>query len=339
MVFVYRIGSLGDSIVALPAIHLIKKLHPNEKIILLTSNNQNYMNTWEVLKYANVFDNVIFYNKNFLSLIKFINNIRSINDNKILYYLAPFRNKNQIIRDKIIFKLAGINKIFGLDESSVQIAKRDKKGKLLKLEKEYDRLLKIVNKDYESFKIPLPLLKIDQKINDKINFFIAKNNLVNKKLIAIAPGTKMPCKKWDINNYLELMRKIEKNYDKISFVIVGGKEDFQDGEYLEERVNKCINFAGTLNIIESATLLEKCSLFIGNDTGTMHLASIMGVPVIGIFSARDNPGKWEPYGNNNLILRKTIHCEGCMLEKCETNECLKLITVGEVYEKVENYLQ
>jgi heptosyltransferase III len=64
----------------------------------------------------------------------------------------------------------------------------------------------------------------------------------------------------------------------------------------------------------------------------MHLAAMAGLPCVGLFSARDYPGLWEPYGEGHTILRKEISCAGCMLEICaeKANACLKLITVDEV---------
>jgi heptosyltransferase-3 len=330
MVFVYRIGSLGDSLVSLPALHYIKQKHKNEKIILLTKFF-NSLNTWDVLKYSGIFDNVVFYDKNILD---FIIKVRSFSKDKnsILYYLPPFRTKLQVIRDKIVFKLCGIEIIKGIDDAVQIIAKRDNKGNLLKLEKEYIRLINMI-KEEEIYLPKPPLLKplpehykkIDKLLNDLDDEYI---------LIAVAPGTKMPAKQWNIDKFVELIKLINKNFNNLFFIVIGGKEDFKKGEYLESRIENVKNFCGQTSIIESAALLERCKIFIGNDTGTMHLASIMGVPVLAIFSARDNPGKWEPYGENNIVIRKDVDCAGCMLEVCDkNNKCLDLISVEEVYEK------
>ena len=52
-----------------------------------------------------------------------------------------------------------------------------------------------------------------------------------------------------------------------------------------------------------------------------------------VFSSRDLPGKWDPYGSGHITLRKTVPCEGCLLEECPNNmECIKLITVKEVFD-------
>ncbi len=67
---------------------------------------------------------------------------------------------------------------------------------------------------------------------------------------------------------------------------------------------------------------------------------MVGTPCIAIFSARDYPGLWEPYGRQHIILRHEVECAGCFLEICEhyDNKCLKLITVNEVFVAINKIL-
>lgn len=85
---------------------------------------------------------------------------------------------------------------------------------------------------------------------------------------------------------------------------------------------------------ESAAVLKRSRGYLGNDTGTMHLAAMVGVPCVALFSARDYPGQWEPYGHGHAVLRHETDCAGCMLEVCHErgNECLRLISEEEVFE-------
>jgi len=346
LVFVFRVGSLGDSLVSLPALHHIKKLHPKEKIILITNDpKKNYLSTWNIVKYADVFDDLMTYDGSRISsVMKLIKNIRRIKEEKTLYYLPPFRTEKQVKRDKLLFSyLAGIEKVIGLDTAVARLAGKDKEGKLLTLEKEYTRLLKVVLNEKDSlnnFLPNTPLLKPSLENYKQVQKLL-HSQIEDEQLIAIAHGTNMQAKKWELENFKELMKLLNKSYENLTFVLVGGKEDFNEGEKLREEIENCINLAGKTSIIESAVLLEKCDLFIGNDTGTMHLASVMGTPVIGIFSARDNPGKWEPYGENNITLRKEVKCEGCMLVECiyEDKKCIKMIDVNDVFNVTKQFIE
>ena len=82
----------------------------------------------------------------------------------------------------------------------------------------------------------------------------------------------------------------------------------------------------------AAVALRGCALYLGNDTGTMHLAASAGAPCVAVFSARDWPGAWYPYGVPQRIFRTAPECEGCYLEVCvdRGNACLIAISVEEV---------
>ncbi|HIC90658.1 MAG TPA: hypothetical protein EYP21_01060 [Syntrophaceae bacterium] len=71
----------------------------------------------------------------------------------------------------------------------------------------------------------------------------------------------------------------------------------------------------------------------------MQLAEAVGTPVVAIFSARDFPGKWYPYGEKHRVIRKSIECEVCYKEECEHISCLKSISVEEVLEACDKVIQ
>jgi len=123
-------------------------------------------------------------------------------------------------------------------------------------------------------------------------------------------------------------------------VVFGGKEDRVIGEWLLEKWGRGYNAAGALTLRASAAALKRCALFLGNDTGTMHLAAAVGVPCVGIFSSREPPGLWFPQGDRHRVFRSEIECENCGLIECieRANECLKKIKVDEVFEACRELL-
>jgi|LQYC01.1.fsa_nt_gi ADP-heptose:LPS heptosyltransferase len=337
-VYIFRIGHLGDTLLSLPAISEIRERHKNEDLVLITNKPRKdyYITAWDVLKHTDYFKDVLFYDlTNLKSLLKIVSQIRKSRES-ILYYLPSVRTKWQASRDYIFFKLiCGANKIVGLKLSLDEEIKKDRLGNLIRVEKESDRLLKaVIKKDHpDSFlKLHFPLLHPAKDVYGRAEELL-KEIPQNSLLLAIGHGAKMPANKWPIERYKDLCARLL-NYDKRIYVmLLGGKEAFESGEFLrkglEERI---LNAAGKTTIIESAAIVEKSFLFIGNDTGSIHLAASMGIPCVGIFSARCNPGKWEPYGEHNIILRKEVECAGCFLEECLDNEmkCIKMITVDEV---------
>ncbi|RLC87314.1 MAG: hypothetical protein DRI37_06285 [Chloroflexi bacterium] len=93
-----------------------------------------------------------------------------------------------------------------------------------------------------------------------------------------------------------------------------------------------LNLCGQLSPRETAAVLKKAELFIGHDSGSMHLSAAVKTPYVAIFSARNKPGKWYPFGNQHRILYHQVPCCGCNLVVCKQFDkiCIRSITVSGV---------
>ena len=125
-----------------------------------------------------------------------------------------------------------------------------------------------------------------------------------RKLVALGHGSKMASKIWPAERFNALCRRLLAFDPNLYFLLLGDKSEYPHGESVRKGLETdSLNISGATSVIESAAALQTCTLYIGNDTGTMHLAGVMGTPVVAIFSARDNPGRWEPYGDKNTVLQ------------------------------------
>jgi ADP-heptose:LPS heptosyltransferase len=149
----------------------------------------------------------------------------------------------------------------------------------------------------------------------------------------------MPAKRWPIERFGAVVAALMERHD-IWPVVLGGPEDRAHAELLLSTWGRGYNAAGNLSVRGSAMALQSCALYLGNDTGTMHLAAAAGTPCAAIFSARDWPGAWYPYGVPQRIFRTGLDCEGCYLVECTErgNECLTRIAVAEVVAGCEELL-
>ena len=106
----------------------------------------------------------------------------------------------------------------------------------------------------------------------------------------------------------------------------GGNDEVEVGDRLIKLLGKGANAAGQLNIRNAAAALERCRVFLGNDTGTTHLAASVKTPCVAIFAAIDWAGRWYPFGELNTVFREIVECEACHSPICfNDNKCLKLI--------------
>ncbi|HTN94681.1 MAG TPA: glycosyltransferase [Gallionella sp.] len=346
-ILIFRIGQLGDTLVALPAIEKIRREFPSHRLVLLTNKDQslaNFVSSWDVLGPTGWFDQSIFYNPNargwgrLKMLVALVARLRALKFEHI-FNVAPERSTEQNKRDEWFFRniIGALN--YHAPPSGYGVYLQSTNGGLPRLGPEWQRLLRIVavaEPGDRGFHLPIPE-------SERASAFGTAHDLgidFGSMLLAIGPGSKMPAKKWPGERFAELGARLLNEFPKLQILVLGGKEDITLGNELcglwGERSH---NLAGKLSIYGSAALLERCTAYVGNDTGTMHLAAMVGKPCVAIFSARDNPGKWDPYGNGHLVLRREVECAGCMLEVCNhDNKCLKLIGVDEVYLAVRTYI-
>ena len=157
--------------------------------------------------------------------------------------------------------------------------------------------------------------------------------------VGVAPGSKMPAKRWDLARFAEVVRGLIDHFD-IWPVVFGGGEDRTIGRNLLDQWGRGYNAAGQLSVRASAFAVGRAALFLGNDSGAMHLAAAAGTPCVAIFSSRDWPGAWYPYAVRQKVFRSDIDCEGCYLTECteRANECLKRIGTAEVLEACRLFL-
>jgi ADP-heptose:LPS heptosyltransferase len=95
-----------------------------------------------------------------------------------------------------------------------------------------------------------------------------------------------------------------------------------------------INIAGKTSVGQLAGLLQKCDLFISNDSGPVHIASAVGTPVVSIFGRAQkglSPLRWGPTGSKDKVLHKDVGCIQCLAHNCRQEFlCLRSITVEDV---------
>jgi len=351
-ILVFRTGQLGDTIVSLPAIHAIRAAYPDHSLVLLTPRQDDYfVSPLELLNGARIFSDVLFYVPpsanpaawaNFCALVLKIRSLRPL----AFFYLRglPWKSTG---RDKLFFQaFCGIRNCYGLDLREDDFGVRDETGRLRRYPSEVERLLKIVAEagkgipppEQVDFKLPISEREIRRVDSLWRHLQIAEDETV----IAIAPGSKMPAKRWPLDRFIEVARTLLHDVACARIMVFGGPEDFALGEAIRRTLGERVDtVAGKLTVIESAEALRRCRVYVGNDTGVMHLAVAVGTPCAAIFSARDHPGRWDPYGNNHIVLRTDPECAGCLLQVCHERSlvCLNQITVKEVTDAVERILQ
>ena len=149
--------------------------------------------------------------------------------------------------------------------------------------------------------------------------------------IAIAPGSRWAYRRWPASRFIELGRWLQEKYEAY-ILILAGKSEIRLGSLIEKGLQKncTINLTGQTTLREMASVLRSCKLFIGNDSGPMHIAAAVGVPVVGLFSSGEYE-RFKPGGTDYEVIRLGLSCNPCS-ENCKFEEarCILGITVSQV---------
>jgi heptosyltransferase-2 len=187
--------------------------------------------------------------------------------------------------------------------------------------------------DVANIKFPLNL---DLTARPWVASLWRKNGWIDRSIVAIAPGSMQPHKRWPLERFISLCQELMLNFD-VFFIIIGTSEDKLLGQQLVDAVDrKAVSFAGETSLSQSTAILERCSLLVGNDGGAMHLGSAMGIPVVSIVPGIEYPNSIEPWFSRELAVRHSVPCAPCYnFTHCplKHNKCIKELPVHDVYEK------
>lgn len=166
-----------------------------------------------------------------------------------------------------------------------------------------------------------------------------KSNGASAK-IGLCPGAEYgPAKRWLPERFAEVAVAIS-GQRPVQWILFGTAGDAEIGATIEASVAaNCINRIGKTTMNDLIAELSECALLLTNDTGTMHLATLLGVPVVAIFGSTE-PYLTGPLGNARHIIRHHVECSPCFLRECPIDfRCMKAVTAGEVVEAVSSLLK
>ena len=158
--------------------------------------------------------------------------------------------------------------------------------------------------------------------------------------VGLCPGAAYgPAKRWFPGRFTELANMFARENDAQIIIFAGGDEAGLARDVARNISGKKINLAGMTDLLVLAGAMKRCDVIVSNDTGTMHLASAAGVPVVGIFGSTA-PARTSPLGPH-AIVGSRVHCSPCFRRTCSKGlsyECMEKITVDEVYKAAVNLI-
>ena len=334
-VLIYRLGSLGDTIVSIPCLHLIARRFPNAERVMLTNFPVNGKApasaavigdsglVHRYMRYAVGTRNPIELARLWWQLLRFRPDV--------LVYLMPLRGEQAVRRDTIFFRLAGIWNFVGLPFGDLSKTPLDQRTGLY--EHEASRLARCL--------APLGDARLDESSSWDLQFTKAEHeaadaklaNLAGRLFFACSIGTKAQANDWTLPNWKAMLAQLTKEQPDCGLLLIGAPDEREACSQLAEVWNgPTLNLCGQVTPRESALVMSQAIAFVGHDSGPLHLAACVQVPCVGIYGARNLPGIWFPYGDKHKIIYHSVDCMGCGLIICEAQKkkCILSITADEV---------
>jgi lipopolysaccharide heptosyltransferase II len=157
--------------------------------------------------------------------------------------------------------------------------------------------------------------------------------------LGLCPGAEYgPAKRWLPERFAEAAAKITAQSSG-QWILFGTKNDAAIGEQIAATIgDHCVNRIGQTTLDQLIAELRDCRLLLTNDTGTMHLAALLGVPVVAIFGSTE-PRLTGPLGNGHIVLRHHVECSPCFLRECPIDfRCMNVVSADEVAHAVLSML-
>jgi heptosyltransferase-2 len=323
---------LGDAVMLTPAIRALREAQPGAHIAILCKKGvaDLYLNNTcidEIIPYES--------DRGLRNILRLGRVIREKNFDLAIIFPRSFRSLLPVVLGKVPERVGYATAFRGI----LLTDKLPRSEEVLTTHRVnyYARLLR-----------PLGIEKIPDRTEMHIDdesgkwadeFLASQRRWPGRKLVGMLCGaTYGLAKQWLPERFAELARRLTES-EIAEFLIVGGPGEIE----LARRVDRearvpLVNAAGKTSIMQLAALIRRCSVFVSNDTGPMHVADAVGAPIVAIFGPTDIVTT-RPYGAGHRIITVNPECGPCLRRACPTDHfCMEDITVNDVEKVVRELL-
>ena len=337
-ILIVRMDRIGDVVLSTPVIKAVRDEYPDSYIAVLVRpyardiiNGNPYVNE------------VITYDKSgrqrgILGNVRFISSLRRKRFDLVII-LHP-KNSSHVLAF-----LAGIPERIGYDKKlGVLLTKRIPHKKQYGLKHEMDYTLDVLNYAGIKAKDKSLYMPINKLSEEKIRGIFNKNGILERDIvITVHPAASCPSRRWALDRFAKIADILSEKFGA-KLIIVAGTADAVFGRNVSALMKfKPLDLSGKTSIADLASILKRSKLLISNDSGPVHIACALGIPVISIFSRKDrgiSPQRWAPLGKDCVALHRDVGCEICLAHNCKLDfKCLDAISVEDVLLAAERILE
>ena len=306
-IVVYRLGSLGDTVVALPCLHAVARAYPEAERIMLTNVpvNAKAAPLEAILGGSGLVHGYMSYpvgTRSLAELSGLRTRLRALGADTLVY-LTPSRGLAGAVRDLLYFRLCGFRHIVGTPLS--HDLQRHRRGPDGMLERECERLARCLA-GFGAIALDDPAAwDLRLAASEREAAASALDAAAAHPRIAINMGGKVAQNDWGEANWRALITRLRGNCADHALVFVGAAEDQARAAGVGALwPGPVANLCGRVSPRVSAAAMAGARVFVGHDSGPLHLAACVGVPCVGLYGDYHEPRKWHPHGAQHRILHE-----------------------------------
>ena len=334
-ILIIKLSSIGDVVHTLPALYALRNAYPSAKIDWLVEEEPSNILMGHPLLNDVFVIKKRWWLKDFKRTYAVAKKIRALNYDIILDFQGLFKSGIWVF-------LSNGKRRIGFDKSREMsylfLNERlppynpDKHA----VERYLD-LVKHLGIKCDSISFPIPITEKEKK---KISGLLKTGGILEgAPFIVLNPMARWETKLWGAKKFAGLCNEVVDNFS-CRVVVVGASSEKDNKEFFSLTNNRVVDLTGKTTLKELAHLTSLSSVVITVDSGPMHIAAAMGVPVVAIFGPTA-PWRTGPYGEGHTVIRKELPCSPCFSKICKDkdNICMKEIEVRDVLSAVEAQLK
>ncbi len=335
-ILVFRIGNIGDILVTLPTLDAIRARFPEAHIALLTSpGRQGAPGAGQILPEGKWFDELLVYYtpdvRSWNGRVRLLRRLRKGRFDLFIELPNQQSKPRDELRNMIVARLAGCRFAVGFEVSQHALFLREQALYIPQVQESL-RIYRSVASELSLDSFRDVLLPVSDAGRNQIAELLRRLGInEDERYVVMHCGAKRQTNRWPGERYARVADEIIRRWGS-RVVLTGSSSELSLVEEVAGRMHeKPIMLCDRIDLPQMAALLERASLYVGNDTGPMHIAGAVGTPTVSIFGARDFPQRWHPAGLGHTVLRRDAPCSPCFKEVCDRDlVCLEGIEADDV---------
>jgi lipopolysaccharide heptosyltransferase II len=330
-ILIVQPSRIGDIIFSLPTLAAIKQRYPHARLSWIVDER-----CYEILEGNPFLENIFIWNRKQKSIKYYVDLMKTLREQKFdlsidLHGLAKSAMLVKLTGAK--FKIAS-SSTNGMREFSWLFSKEIKSQEKRHCVERHFEVAKYLNcSDDINYPIHIPEESF-KSVRDKL----LKENVNLEKIVGIHPGGGWIPRRWAASKYAKLSKRL-KDELHTDIVLVGGKEGGSSEKGLNEEIIaeagvSITDMTGNVTLKELCAFLKICKVFVGNESGPMHIATALNVDSIAILGPT-NAKRTGPYNGSTKVIQHKVDCQPCRNRNCKDPICMQSVTVEEIFGEVK----